>query len=271
MTPYHFCYVYVLQSLRYARLYIGYTSDLRKRLRQHNDGESAYTTRFKPWKLVYYEAFSEVDAAQRRESSLKYNGNPMRELKKRIGLIEAKVVRGFTLIETLVAVALLTIAITAPMSLSVQSLGSAYYARDQITAFYLAQEAIEALRSVRDAQILEIAKSVGGETPDIFGPIPKNDQPFTIDAGENDPASAIVNCSGGPCPALQTDGTLYGYDPSWADTHFVRTVQAHFVGSGEDEMRVTVTVEWQTASIQTRSFSISDDLYRWVEDGAAEE
>src|SRR3989338_11299272 len=40
--------------------------------------------------------------------------------------------RGFTLIETMVAIALLTISIVAPMSLTTQSLASAYYARDQI-------------------------------------------------------------------------------------------------------------------------------------------
>jgi hypothetical protein len=34
-------------------------------------------------------------------------------------------------------------------------------------------------------------------------------------------------------------------------------------------MRVTVTVSWPTASEQTRSFTIYDDLYRWVNDGSA--
>ena len=50
--------------------------------------------------------------------------------------------KGFTLIETLVAVSLLTVAIVAPMTLTARSLSAAYYARDQITAFHLAQEAI---------------------------------------------------------------------------------------------------------------------------------
>ncbi len=174
--------------------------------------------------------------------------------------------KGFTLIEALVAVSLLTISIVAPISLTVQSLQTAYYARDQITAFYLAQEAIEGLRSVRDAQILEITQTVDASAIDIFGSIPLN-QPFTIDARTADSATAIETCSG-ECPPLQTDGTLYGYDSSWTATSFTRMVEATVVGDGEDEIRVTVTVSWRTGVFQTREFSISENLYRWVEDGS---
>jgi len=284
MTPYHFCYVYVLKSLRFARLYIGYTADLRKRLSQHNKGESRYTTRFKPWQLVYYEAFSTARAAQRREASLKHNGNPMRELKKRIGVeSDAKVVRGFTLIETLVAVLLLSIAVVAPMTLASKSLSSAHYARDQITAYYLAQEAIEALRAIRDAQILVIAQSASG-APDIFASIPHNSAPFIIDARKTDPTSSIALCpvgAGQKCRVLQTDGLLYGYDfcsDNSCNTYFIRTVRACFIQStgactsvNSDELRVTVEVEWKTGPIQTRRFSISENLYRWISDGSAVE
>ena len=63
---------------------------------------------------------------------------------------------GFTLIETLVAISLLSVSIVAPMALASQSLAAAYYARDQITAYHLAQEAIEAMRSIRDRQILKL-------------------------------------------------------------------------------------------------------------------
>lgn len=268
MTPYHFCYVYVLKSVRYAKLYIGYTRDLRKRLSLHNAGTSTFTNRFKPWALVYYEAFSNPMAAKARESSLKHNGNPMRELKKRIGLADAKVVRGFTLIETLVAITLLSVAIVAPMALAAQSLATAYYARDQITAFYLAQEAIESVRAIRDAQILKIAQSTGGSGIDLFGPIPLGNQPFTIDSREIDPEQAIAPCEGA-CGPLQTDGTLYGYNANWADSNFTRTVKAALVGSGQGELRLSVAVTWKTGAFQERSFSISENLYRWVNDSSA--
>ena len=58
--------------------------------------------------------------------------------------------RGFTLIETLVAIAVLSLAITGPMVIAQKGIGSAIYARDEVTAFYLAQEAIEYIRNVRD-------------------------------------------------------------------------------------------------------------------------
>jgi prepilin-type N-terminal cleavage/methylation domain-containing protein len=174
---------------------------------------------------------------------------------------------GFTLVETLVAISLLTISIVAPMSLASQSLATAYYARDQVTAFYLAQEAIETVRAVRDSQILQIAQSQSGSTINLFGPIPLGNVPFTVDARQNDPARAITRCNG-TCPPLQTDGTLYGYGSGWADTNFTRTVTAAYIAGGTDEVRVTVKVEWQTGAIQKRSFSISENVYRWVNDGS---
>jgi prepilin-type N-terminal cleavage/methylation domain-containing protein len=174
---------------------------------------------------------------------------------------------GFTLVETLVAISLLTVAIVAPMGLAAQSLQSAYYARDQITAFYLAQEAIESIRAIRDSQVLQIAKSSSGSSINLFGPIPLSNQPFTIDARKTDPGQAIAICTGS-CPPLQTDGTLYGYQSGWQDTYFTRTVRAAFVQGTQDEIRISVTVSWKTAGIQARSFTISSDLYRWVNDGS---
>src|SRR3972149_102217 len=86
--------------------------------------------------------------------------------------------RGFTLIETLVAISLLSIAIVAPMSLTSQSLTAAYYARDQVTAFNLAQEGLEAVRAFRDGQVLQISQSAAASGINLFGAIPV-DQYFT--------------------------------------------------------------------------------------------
>ncbi len=182
--------------------------------------------------------------------------------------------RGFTLVETMVAISLLTVAIVAPMLLTIQSLSSAYYSRDQITAFYLAQEAIEEVHQIRDGQILQIAETADSSSINIFGPIPL-DRNFVIDARKSDPAQAICECGNpacplkpnGSCPYLQTDGTLYGYSSGWTDTTFTRTVRASFVGANPDELRVQVTVSWQTGAYQERTFTISEDLYRWVQDG----
>lgn len=201
-------------------------------------------------------------------------GNPFSR-GSRFAVHVSRAKRGFTLIETLVAIMLLSIAIVAPMALASKSLSTAYYARDQITAFYLAQEAIEALRSIRDSQILIIAQDPSGAS-DIFGLIPHSNQAFIVDGRRGDPDAAIQTCSG-ECPPLQTDNTLYGYpdigdDASlWTPTHFTRTVHAYPVGGNQDELRITVTVTWQTGSIQERSFTISEDMYRWVNDGSSQE
>ena len=90
--------------------YIGCTGDLRKRLAQHNNGDVNSTKRYVPWKLEYYEAFSDHDAAWRREAGLKNNGNSMRELKKRIGSFGNKESgKGFTLVEILVVFGIMAI------------------------------------------------------------------------------------------------------------------------------------------------------------------
>ena len=182
---------------------------------------------------------------------------------------------GFTLIETLVAISLLTIAITAPMLLTVQSLTTAYYARDQIVASHLAQEAIEEIHQIRDGQILLLARTAITSGIDIFGTIPK-DEDFTVDAHKT-PALAIVTCTGA-CLPLQTDPTerLYGYGSGWTNTKFTRTVRACFVhGPGvcnnvaSDELRLTVTVSWQTGNIAKKTVTMTENLYRWVKDGSA--
>ena len=64
-------YVYVLRSEVDGVLYTGCTSDLRNRLRQHNEGKVPATQRRAPLKLVYYEASLSIDDAYRREKYLK--------------------------------------------------------------------------------------------------------------------------------------------------------------------------------------------------------
>lgn len=56
-------YVYILQSLKDKGLYIGCTNDIKKRLKEHNNGQSKATKPRAPFKLLHYEAFlSEIDA-----------------------------------------------------------------------------------------------------------------------------------------------------------------------------------------------------------------
>jgi putative endonuclease len=64
-------YVYILYSKKLDKMYTGSTKDLRKRLSQHNAGESGWTKRGVPWKLIYYEASLNEQDAFDREKQLK--------------------------------------------------------------------------------------------------------------------------------------------------------------------------------------------------------
>jgi len=66
-----FYYVYILQSEKDNDFYTGFTSNLRKRLREHNSGENISTKYRRPLKLVYYEAYALKTDALAREKYLK--------------------------------------------------------------------------------------------------------------------------------------------------------------------------------------------------------
>ena len=53
--------------------YVGYTNNLKKRIKLHNTGRGAKFTRGKIWKLVYYEKYDSKSEAMSREYSLKKN------------------------------------------------------------------------------------------------------------------------------------------------------------------------------------------------------
>jgi len=76
-------YVYILQSEKSGQLYTGSTGDLRKRLSQHNLGQSNWTKGGIPWKLIYYEASLDESDAHAREIYLK-SGNGKRYLYNRL-------------------------------------------------------------------------------------------------------------------------------------------------------------------------------------------
>ena len=64
-------FVYVLRSLKDNKLYIGYTSDLEKRIQEHKDGISKSTAYRRPLELIYYEASKNIKDAMHREKYLK--------------------------------------------------------------------------------------------------------------------------------------------------------------------------------------------------------
>jgi putative endonuclease len=67
-------YVYILKSLKDGKFYTGCTADLKKRLKQHNNGMVRSTKARRPLKLVYWETFTTRSEAMRRERYLKRIG-----------------------------------------------------------------------------------------------------------------------------------------------------------------------------------------------------
>jgi putative endonuclease len=64
-------YVYILQSIKDKKYYIGYTGDLEKRIISHNQGLQRWTRNKGPWVLVYNEEFPDKTKAILRENELK--------------------------------------------------------------------------------------------------------------------------------------------------------------------------------------------------------
>ena len=77
-------YVYVLISVKTGRSYVGYTTDLARRILEHNRGDTRSTRPFGPWKMIYHEAFEGRSEACKREWHLKNAAGR----KEKLGIIE---------------------------------------------------------------------------------------------------------------------------------------------------------------------------------------
>ncbi len=66
-----FFYVYVLQSEKDRQFYIGYTNDIERRLKEHQQGKNISTAKRLPVKLIYFEGHLSKEDAIRRESYFK--------------------------------------------------------------------------------------------------------------------------------------------------------------------------------------------------------
>jgi len=77
-------YVYILKSEKDGKNYIGYTSNLKLRLEEHQQGLVKSTKNRKPLKLVYFEAFLSETDARNEERYLKSGGRANNDLKTKI-------------------------------------------------------------------------------------------------------------------------------------------------------------------------------------------
>jgi len=65
-------YVYILRStIDSKQVYTGFSTDLQRRLDSHNSGANNHTSKYKPWKIVWYCGFSNKEKAQEFEKYLK--------------------------------------------------------------------------------------------------------------------------------------------------------------------------------------------------------
>ncbi len=77
-------YVYILKSNKDKRLYVGYTSNLKLRIKEHQEGKVKSTKNRRPIELVYYEAYKDEIDAQNRERYLKGGGKARNTLKSQL-------------------------------------------------------------------------------------------------------------------------------------------------------------------------------------------
>ncbi len=77
-------YVYVLRSKKDDGFYIGFTSNLKRRIIEHNSGGNKSTKFRRPFELVYCEAYKSEEDAKHREEMLKLFGRAFGGLKRRI-------------------------------------------------------------------------------------------------------------------------------------------------------------------------------------------
>jgi len=163
---------------------------------------------------------------------------------------EFNVQKGFTLLEVLAAIFLITIGVVGTFTLVQKTITFTQVSSSRLTAAYLAQEGIEIVRNIRDSNFLKIHQGVGG--------VSWNDGltgcSGDCEADYND--LALVPYAG---RFLKIDAGFYNYD-SGADTLFKRKIT--ITPEGTDILKVLVQVQWQERG---RSYEViaQENLYNW--------
>jgi prepilin-type N-terminal cleavage/methylation domain-containing protein len=169
--------------------------------------------------------------------------------------------RGFTLVETLVAITILVIAIVGPLYAIHKSVTASYTARDHLVATALAQEAVEFVRSARDTNYLSERGWLTGLEDCIVDS--SGDYGCVIDPGTGNIDPCASGTSGCPKLTLHPTTRLYTQTPGLPETPFKRKVTIEPVGAGGNEIKVTVTVSWSTLRVSYTS-SVTEYLHNWL-------
>lgn len=174
--------------------------------------------------------------------------------------------RGFTLVEVMVAVFVLTISVSSLMTLLSSSLFAAKYARNEITANYLSQEVIDYIRNERDTIVFL-------NNPDSNQGWNNFVSKYQMCSDEVDNCYIDVNKDIGPtkCPANECflyfderaeKNVFYNYDNIGQITNFERKLIFSQNLSNLDEINVEVIVYWKNGGIP-KSKSLKTSLMKW--------
>lgn len=168
----------------------------------------------------------------------------------------------------MIAIFILVTAVAVPLTIASKGVLYSNVIRDQSTASYLAQEAIEYIREQRDNQSLAIGGSWAFFANTQFGPCSFPNS-CTVDVITTN----ITTCTS-RCPVMRQNLTsatssqlayAYGNDilneATWAPTKFTRSITMTEIVPGK-EMKVVVTVNWQTNGV-AKQFSLYEYLTNW--------
>lgn len=179
--------------------------------------------------------------------------------------------KGFTLVETLVAISILMTGLTAAFAVAQFGLSSSIAVKDRITAYFLAQEAIEVVRNIKDSNLLaQNADAAGGGLPP-YSPdwLEGISEPCFIPAGGSgegcdynyDDDTPFIPCSGNSCNLTVDSEGRYSHDgPS--PSRFTRAIAIQRLPegpNGQEEAIVTVRVDWPNSS----PFIVTDTISNW--------
>jgi prepilin-type N-terminal cleavage/methylation domain-containing protein len=192
----------------------------------------------------------------------------------------------FTLVETLVAIAILLVVVVTPYYAADRALVASAIARDELLANMLGQQAIENVRSIRDSNFLSAYQGSGAT--DWMSGLDGNGGPqcfspnfCTIGTSPLTGAVTVQSCSGGSCsstPLYEGSASAQSYPYFFnqayqgTQTPYVRSIQifcvsqAGCVPSTASEVEVVSTVQWTSniAASKTYSIEVDDFIDNWL-------
>ena len=163
--------------------------------------------------------------------------------------------RGFTLLEVLVAIFILTIGIVGVFGLINQAVSLTSATHNQLVASYLAQEGVEIVRNIRDSNFLKIRAGIVADWKDGID-VPAGLCGLGCKADYN---SASLD-PGSPLAFILRNGVLHSYD-SGVETPFTRKIL--ITPDGTNKIFIEVEVAWQERG-QSHRVIASSELYNWL-------